>query len=287
MNKTPFDHRDAMPEESDGIGRRRFITTSVAVGFAAAVQPVMADAIHTGSDGIVAGEVKVKVPDGEIPAYRAYPAKGNSPFPIILVAHEIFGVHEYIQDVCRRLAKLGYFAISSDLYSRQGDVSKIDNIKDILANVVSKVSDQQFLGDLDATVAYASSTGKGDGKRLGITGFCWGGRVTWMYAAHNPKVKAGVAWYGPLGGAPEKAVINHASEIKGAVLGLYGGKDTGIPMEDVEKMRAAIKGGKSEIVVYPEAPHGFHADYRPSYDATAAADGWNRLETWFKLHGVA
>jgi carboxymethylenebutenolidase len=287
MNRIPFDHRDAWVGSAppQGLGRRHFLTSSVAVGFALAAQPVMAQAIHTDSEGLVAGQVKIPVPGGEIPAYRAFPAKGG-PFPTILVVHEIFGVHEHIQDVVRRLAKLGYYAICADLYSRQGDVSQMASVQDIIDKVVSKVSVPQFLADLDSTVAYAGKTGKADTARLGVTGFCWGGRATWLYAAHNPHVRAGVAWYGPLNGAPEGSAIAHAGEIKGAVLGLYAGKDAHIPLSDVEKMREALKGGKSEIIVYPEADHGFHADYRPSYDAKAAADGWQRLRDWFKKNGV-
>jgi carboxymethylenebutenolidase len=289
MKKTRFDHRDAWadPTSLEGLNRRRFMTSSVAVGFALAAQPVLADAIHTDTAGIVAGPVMVPVTGGEIPAFRAYPDKGG-PFPVILVAHEIFGVHEYIQDVVRRLAKLGYYAIAPDLYSRQGDVSQMASVKDIIDQVVAKVPDSQFLSDLDSTVAYAHTSGKADVSRLGVTGFCWGGRATWLYAAHNPAVKAAVAWYGPLTGDDSRpGAIQLAGKITAPVLGLYAGKDGNITAANVSAMRAALQGGKSEIIVYPEASHGFHADYRPTYDEAAAKDGWQRMQAWFKKNGVA
>ena len=291
MNKIPFDHRPAWVEPGDekpALNRRGFLTTSVAVGFAAAVQPVMAQVIHTDSEGIVAGQVMVPVKDGQIPAYRAYPAKGTAPFPTVIVAHEIFGVHEHIQDVVRRFAKLGYFAITPDLYSRQGDVAKMENIDDVM-KVVRATPDAQVLADLDSTVDYLGKTGQADVNRLGITGFCWGGRVTWIYAAHNPKVKAGVAWYGPLTSAdPNRpSAISLAPTIKAPILGLYAGKDAHITQDDVSAMRQAIKGTKSEIVVYPDADHGFNADYRPTYNKQAAEDAWKRLKEWFKANGVA
>jgi carboxymethylenebutenolidase len=289
MNKIRFDHRDAWtdPAAAFGVNRRRFMTNSVAVGFALAAQPVLADAIHTDEAGLIAGQVMVPVAGGDIPAYRAFPDKGG-PFPVILVVHEIFGVHEYIQDVVRRLAKLGYYAIAADLYSRQGDVSKMASVRDIIEQVVAKVPDQQFLSDLDSTVAYSAKTGKADVSRLGITGFCWGGRATWLYSAHNPAVTAAVAWYGPLTGDDRRpGAIQLAGRIKTPVLGLYAGKDGNITAADVAAMRAALQGGNSEIIVYPEANHGFHADYRPSYDEGAAKDGWQRLQAWFKKNGVA
>jgi carboxymethylenebutenolidase len=272
--------------------RREFVVTTLATGFALAVQPVSAQTITTDTTGLTAGEVKIPTADGEFPAYRAMPASGG-PFPIVLVVHEIFGVHEYIQDICRRLAKLGYLAVAPDLYARQGDVSKMTDMGEIISKVVSKVPDAQVMADLDATVNWAEKSGKGDGSRLGITGFCWGGRIVWLYAAHNPKVKAGVAWYGRLVGQPSELQPKHpidiASSLKVPVLGLYGGKDQGIPLDTVEQMRQALKaaGNPSEIIVYPEAPHGFHADYRPSYRKEAAEDGWKRLQEWFKKYGVA
>jgi carboxymethylenebutenolidase len=271
--------------------RRNFVITSLTAGFALATQPISAQTITTDTNGLEAGEVKIPVADGEIPAYRAMPAKGKS-FPVVLVVQEIFGVHEHIKDICRRFAKLGHMAIAPALYARQGDTSQMTTMEQIRP-IVSKVPDAQVLSDLDATVAYAKKTGKGDTGHLGITGFCWGGRIVWLYAAHNPQLKAGVAWYGRLvGSATElqpKHPIDLAAQLKAPVLGLYGGKDQGIPLDTIEKMRAAVKaaGGKSEIIVYPEAGHGFNADYRPGYDKQAAQDGWQRLQDWFKKYGAA
>jgi carboxymethylenebutenolidase len=273
--------------------RRTFVVSSLAVGFAMAVQPVSADTITTDTEGLTAGEVKVPVADGEIPAYRAMPAKGG-PFPTVLVVQEIFGVHEHIKDICRRFAKLGYYAIAPEMYARQGDVSKLTAFPEIL-QIVNKVPDKQVMSDLDAAVAYSKGTGKADTSKLAITGFCWGGRIVWLYAAHNPNLKAGVAWYGRLvsaGPATElqpKYPIDLAADLKAPVLGLYGEADTGIPVPTVEKMREALKAAKkpSEIVLYPATPHGFYADYRPSYTPKAAADGWAKLQAWFKKNGVA
>ena len=272
--------------------RREFVVTMLASGFALAVQPVSAQTLHTDDKGLIAGEVKIPVNDGEIPAYRAMPA-GSGPFPVILVVQEIFGVHEYIKDVCRRFAKLGYIAVAPELYSRQGDVSKLSDIQQILSDVVSKVPDAQVVSDLDAAVAWAEKSGKGNVAKLGVTGFCWGGRIVWLYAAHSNKLKAGVAWYGSLAGQVNKLKpknpIDLAALLKAPVLGLYGGADQGIPLETIENMRKALKtaGSKSEIVVYPDTPHGFHADYRPSYRKAQAEDGWKKLQDWFKTHGVA
>jgi carboxymethylenebutenolidase len=272
--------------------RREMMMTALAVGFAAAVQPVRADTvITTSAEGLTAGEVTIPVADGEIPAYRAMPAKGG-PFPVVLVVQEIFGVHEHIKDVCRRFAREGYCAIAPELYARQGDVSKLTDYREIFAQVVSKVPDAQVMSDLDAAVAWAARSGIGDAARAGVTGFCWGGRITWLYAAHNPKLKAGVAWYGRLAGGPTelqpKYPLDLAAELQAPVLGLYGGQDQGIPLADVEKMRAALAAAKqpSEIVVFPDAPHGFHADYRPSYRAAEAKDGWERCLAWFRRNGV-
>ena len=272
--------------------RREFVVTTLATGFALAVQPVSAQTITTDTNGLVAGEIKIPVKDGEIPGYRALPATGKG-FPTVLVVQEIFGVHEHIKDICRRFAKAGHMAIAPELYARQGDVSQISNINEIISKVVSKVPDAQVMSDLDATVEYAGKTGKANTGKLGITGFCWGGRIVWLYAAHNPKLKAGVAWYGRLVGQPDelhpKHPIDLAASLKAPVLGLYGGKDRGIPLDTVEKMREALKaaGSKSEIIVYTEADHGFHADYRPSYNKEAAQDGWNKLREWFKKNGAA
>jgi carboxymethylenebutenolidase len=276
---------------NEKLTRRKFMATvSLATGFAMAVRPVGAKTLTTDTKGLIVGAVKIPVKDGEIPAYRAQPASGTN-FPTILVIQEIFGVHEHIQDVVRRLAKLGYLAIAPELFVRQGDVSKLSSVEEIRA-VVAKVPDAQVLSDLDATLAWAVRSSKGNGDRVGITGFCWGGRITWLYAAYNPKVKAGVAWYGRLVGESTTLTPKHPVDIAPTlsvpVLGLYGGKDTGIPLESVEKMRTLLKSGrsKSEIVVYPEAPHAFFADYRPSYRETEAKEGWERLQEWFKSQGL-
>ena len=271
--------------------RREFVVTAIGTGFALAVQPAYGEAIKTDSSGLVAGEVKIPVADGEVPAYRAMPVTGKN-FPTVLVVQEIFGVHEYIQDVCRRFAKLGYFAVAPALFARQGDVSKMSEMSEI-SKVVSRVPDAQVMSDLDAAVDWASKSGKANTAKLGITGFCWGGRIVWLYAAHNPKLKAGVAWYGRLVGERDplhpKYPIDVVSELKAPVLGLYGEKDNGIPLDTIEQMRKAVQaaGKTAEIVVLPNAGHAFHADYRPSYRAEAAAEGWKRLLAWFKKYGVA
>jgi carboxymethylenebutenolidase len=283
------DARSLLPPTD--LNRRHFVVTTLASGFALAVQPVTAQTITTSADGLEAGEVKIPVKDGEIPAYRAMPAKGG-PFPVVLVVQEIFGVHEHIKDICRRLAKLGYLAVAPELYARQGDVSKETDIQKLISTVVSKVPDGQVLSDLDAAAAWAKASGKGDVSRLAITGFCWGGRIVWLYAAHNPSLKAGVAWYGRLVGTSDelhpKQPLDVVSDLKAPVLGLYGGADTGIPKETVERMQKALQDARqpSEIVLYPDAPHGFHADYRPTYRQQQADDGWNRLKQWFKEHGA-
>lgn len=272
--------------------RREFVVTTLAAGFALAVQPVTAETITTDTADLEAGEVKIPTNDGEMPAYMARPAKGES-FPVILVVQEIFGVHEHIKDICRRFAKLGYLAVAPELYARQGDVSKETDIQQIIAKVVSKVPDAQVMSDLDATVAWAAKSGKGNTDKLGITGFCWGGRIVWLYSAHNPKLKAGVAWYGRLSSPKDDLHPRHpldlVAELKAPVLGLYGGDDKGIPNDQVAKMNADLKaaGKPSEIHLYDGAPHGFHADYRPSYRKTEAEDGWKRCLEWFKKNGVA
>ena len=270
------------------------LTAWLPQGFARMVQPIAMSTITTDTQGLTAGEIKIETRDGPVPAYRALPNK-DGPFPLILVVQEIFGVHEHIKDVCRRLAKLGYFAIAPELYFRQGDVSKMTDNQEIFAKVVNHVSDSQVMSDLDAAVVWAKSTGKADSSRLGITGFCWGGRITWTYCVHNPKVRAGVAWYGRLV-APSKAPLQPAYPVELApclkvpVRGLYGGQDASITAADVEQMRAALKAAgntTSEIIVYPEAPHAFYADYRPNYRKEAAEDGWKQMQAWFKQHGVA
>jgi carboxymethylenebutenolidase len=268
------------------MNRRGFVTTLAAAGFALAVQPVQASTvISTDASGLDAGSATVKVSGGELPIYYARPAQGDK-LPVVLVVQEIFGVHEHIRDVCRRLAKQGYLALAPELFFRQGDPTKLENVADILSSIVSKVPDAQVMADLDACAEWAATRG-GDAARLAITGFCWGGRITWLYAAHNPRLKAGVAWYGRLDGAPSDNQPRHpidiAANLNAPVLGLYGGQDQGIPLDDVEAMREAIKaaGKPSDIVVYPDAPHAFHADYRPSFRKTEAEDGWKRLLEWF------
>jgi carboxymethylenebutenolidase len=271
--------------------RRQVLVTSLAGGFALAVQPVAAGTINTSSDGLVAGEVKIPVADGEIPGYRAMPAKGRN-FPVVLVVQEIFGVHEHIRDVCRRFAREGYLAVAPELYARQGDVSKMTDWKQIFAEVVSRVPDAQVMSDLDATVAWADKSSKGNAEKVAITGFCWGGRITWLYAAHSAELKAGVAWYGRLRGQATELQprypLDVVAELKAPVLGLYGGQDQGIPLEDVEAMRTALQaaGKPGEIIVFPEAGHAFFADYRPSFRADDAAAGWARCLAWFRSHGV-
>jgi len=271
------------------VDRRTFVVSSLGAGFALAVMPVTAQTITTSANGLIAGEVKVPAQGGDMPAYRALPATGSN-FPVILVVQEVFGVHEHIRDVCRRLAKEGYFAIAPELYARQGDPTKYTDTSKLMSEIVSKVPDAQVMGDFDAAVAYAKASGKADVNRLGITGFCWGGRIVLMYAAHNPNVKGAVAWYGPTAraySAGDKPALDVAPQIKGAVLGLYGGADGGIPNDTVEKMFAALKAAgntKSAYVIYPDTPHAFYADYRPSYRKDAADDGWKRATAWFKAN---
>jgi carboxymethylenebutenolidase len=281
------------------VSRRGFIVGSLAAGFALAAQPVAAQTVvTTDARGLEAGEVRIPVRGGvEMPGYRAMPAGGKN-LPVALVVQEIFGVHEHIKDVCRRFAKLGYLAVAPSLYFRQGDTTQL-KMEDVM-KVVARVPDEQVMSDLDSAVAWARATRRSDAKRIGITGFCWGGRIVWLYSAHSRELDAGVAWYGrlvaradqPANPLTPRQPVDVAGELNAPVLGLYGGKDTGIPLDTVERMRAALKGSKSkaarasEIVVYPEAAHGFHADYRPSYNREAAADGWQRLQAWFKKHGA-
>jgi carboxymethylenebutenolidase len=271
--------------------RRAFIVGSLAAGFALAVLPVSAKTITTDTNGLTVGEVKIPVKDGSIPGYRAMPDTGG-PFPTILVVQEVFGVHEHIKDICRRLAKVGYFAVAPALYAREGDVVGMSDIKQIM-QVIAKVPERQVASDLDATAAWAKSTGKADTSKLGIVGFCWGGRQVWLYAAHNPQLKAGVSWYGalqrPKNNMTPDNPIDLVQHINAPILGLYGGADPGIPVAQIDAMRTALKaaGKPSEIVVYPDTPHGFNADYRPSYRPQQAKDGWQRMLAWFKQHGVA
>jgi carboxymethylenebutenolidase len=277
------------------LDRRDFLVTKLTTGFALTTLPISAATITTDAEGLEAGEISIPVGDGKIPGYRAAPKNGKA-FPVVLVVQEIFGVHEHIKDMCRRFAKLGYLAIAPELYARQGDVSGMTDIQNIISKVVSKVPDAQVMSDLDSTVAWAAKSGKGNTAKLGITGFCWGGRIVWLYSAHNPKLRAGVAWYGRLVGQTSDLQPKHPVDVAGSlhapVLGLYGAQDQGIPQDSVEKMRVALKAGSaaaqaSEIVVYPKAGHGFNADYRPGYDQESAQDGWKRLQEWFKKNGAA
>lgn len=276
----------------DGFTRRGFLVTSLASGFALASNPVLAQAITTDSKGLVAGEVSIAVTDGKIPAYRAMPAKPGK-YPVMLVVQEIFGVHEHIKDMCRRYAKMGYHAIAPELFARQGDVSALTDIPTILSQVVSKVPDAQVCADLDATLAFARASGHADAKRTGLVGYCWGGRTAWVYARHNSKLNAAVAYYGLLEGlkAPDlrpQDPIEFAESIRVPVLGLYSGIDAFVKQETIAKMRGLInKGGSgSEIVVFPNVDHGFNADYRPSYDRAAATYAQKLANDWFKKYGM-
>ncbi|HEU4458577.1 MAG TPA: dienelactone hydrolase family protein [Methylibium sp.] len=275
--------------------RRDFVATSIGSGFAAAVLPVSAQTITTSSEGLTAGPIEFAAGDRSIPAYRAQPAQPAGKLPVVLVISEIFGVHEHIADVARRFAKQGYLAIAPEMFVRQGDAKAYTDIPKLMAEVVSKKPDTQALSDLDAAVTWAAANG-GDTARLGATGFCWGGRITWLYSAHNPRLKAGVAWYGRLVGDANamtpKQPVDLAGSLNAPVLGLYGEKDGGIPLDTVDKMKTALASGNvaakaSNFVVYPDAPHAFHADYRPSYRKDAAEDGWKRCLAWFRAWGVA
>jgi carboxymethylenebutenolidase len=274
------------------LSRRGFMTASAAVtaGYTLAAGPVRAEVIKTPTDGLTVGDAKIKVADGEMPGYFARPANATNP-PVVLVAMEIFGLHEYIKDVTRRLAKLGALAVAPDYYFRKGtDLTKITDMKELLP-IVNAKPDAELLSDLDATVAWAKAQG-GDTNRLGIIGFCRGGRTVWEYAAHNSGLKAGVAFYGPLvdpqNPAWPKSPMQLAPDMKAPVLGLYGSADTGIPVAQVEAMKAALAENKktAEFKIYPDAPHGFHADYRASYRKEAAEDGWNQMQSWFRKYGV-
>ncbi|WP_337179651.1 dienelactone hydrolase family protein [Hydrogenophaga borbori] len=278
-----------------GPTRRTALKAALGAGYAAAAAPLMAQtAIRTPSDGLTVGEVMIDVAGFKMPAYRAAPA-GKTGLPVVLVLSEIFGVHEYLADTARRVATAGYLAIAPELFVRQGDAQGYGEMAKLIAEVISQVPDAQVMGDLDATVKWAAANG-GDTSKLGITGFCWGGRQVWLYSAHNPAVKAGVAWYGRLVGQQNaltpKNPVDVAGQLHGPVLGLYGAADTGIPLDTVDKMKAALGAGSpaakgSEFVVYPDAPHAFHADYRPSFRKEPAEDGWKRALAWFKQHGVA
>jgi carboxymethylenebutenolidase len=271
--------------------RREFlITSAAAAGYTLAAGPLRAERITTSAEGLVAGDVSIPVGDRSIGGYRARP-RSDLRLPVVLVVQEIFGVHEYIRDVCRRLANAGYLAVAPDLYARYGDPTKMTDPQEIIRGVVAKVPDAEVMRDLDATAAWAATDG-GHAERLAITGFCWGGRITWLYAAHAPKLRAGVAWYGRLVGDATPNLPQHpveiAAQLRAPVLGLYGAEDSGIPLDTVERMRKAIADAKgpSQIHVYDGAPHGFHADYRPSYRREAAEDGWKRLLDWLRKYGV-
>ncbi len=297
--KTEFDA--LLPGQSTELGstRRTALKAALGVGYAATAMPIMAQtAIKTSSDGLKTGETMFEVNGFKVPAFYAAPA-GKTDLPVILVIQEIFGVHEYIADTARRFAKAGYLAIAPDLYARQGDASKYGEMAKLMAEVVSKVPDAQVMADLDGAVKWAGAIG-GDLKKVGITGFCWGGRITWLYAEQSKNVKAGVAWYGRLVGTPSALSptnpLDLAAGLNAPVLGLYGGQDGGIPVATVDQMKAALldagaKGNAaakaSEFVIYPDAPHAFHADYRPSFRKEAAEDGFKRALAWFKTHGVA
>ncbi len=277
-----------------GATRRTAIKVALGVGYAATAMPIMAQtAIKTSSEGLKTGETSYDVGGFKVPAYFAAP-EGKTNLPVVLVVQEIFGVHEYIADTCRRFAKAGYLAIAPELYARQGDPTKYGEIAKLIAEVVNKVPDAQVMGDLDGAVKWAGANG-GNVDKVAITGFCWGGRITWLYAGQGP-VKAGVAWYGRVVGTPNdlmpKNPIDLAASMKAPVLGLYGEKDGGIPLDTLDKMKAALAAGNAaskaaQFVVYPDAPHAFHADYRPSYRKEAAEDGFKRCLEWFKANGVA
>jgi carboxymethylenebutenolidase len=283
-------HMPVLDLPPDSPQRRDFLIAAGAAGFALAAQPVMAQQlITTPADGLTTGEITTASADGKrLPLYFARPKAQPNP-PVVLVIQEIFGVHEHIRDVCRRFAQAGYLAISPELYFRHGDPRALGSVQEIIERIVSKVDDANVMSDLDSCVAWAKEQG-GDVARLNITGFCWGGRITWLYAAHQPALRSAVAWYGRLDGVPGELTphqpLDLTDQIKAPVLGLYGGKDQGIPVSDVDAMRAALQKSssaaarKSEIVLYPEAPHAFHADYRPSYQKTEAMDGWKRCLAW-------
>lgn len=290
--KQDFDSLINNHPRPDAGGRRDFLQTTLGVGFAAAALPVAAQTvIKTDADGLKAGEITLTVNGQQVPVYRAMP-EGKSNLPVIIVTSEIFGVHEHIADVARRFAKQGYLALAPDFFVRQGDVNTQPSVAELIKNIISKVPDAQVMADIDACVAWAKENG-GNIKKLGITGFCWGGRITWLYAGHNPQVKAGVAWYGRLVGDKNEFQtsypIDGASKLKVPILGLYGAKDAGISLESVEKMKAALATGssKSTFHVYENSGHAFHADYRPSYVEVDAKDGWQRCLAWFKENGVA
>jgi carboxymethylenebutenolidase len=273
------------------LSRRGFMSASAATaaGYTLAAGPVRADAIQTDATGLTVGDAKVAVAGGEMPIYFARPAGVANP-PVILVAMEIFGLQEYIKDVTRRLAKLGALAVAPDYYFRKGDLTKITEMPALFPIVNSKTDDELF-ADLDATTAWAKAQG-GNTDRLGIMGFCRGGRTVWRYSTHNPNLKAGVAFYGSLADPPNEAMplnaIGTAKDVKEPVLGLYGAEDAGISADHIDQMKKALAaaGKTAEFKIYPGAPHGFHADYRPSYRKEAAEDGWKQMTSWFQKYKV-
>jgi carboxymethylenebutenolidase len=273
------------------ISRRTFIAGAISTGYAVAAAPVLADAIQTDRIGLRDGTVSIPTKDGSVPAYYARP-EGTGKYPVVLVIHEIFGVHEHIQDVCRRYAKAGYLAIAPELFVRQGDVRQYKAIPDLLQNIVLKAPDAQVNGDLDSTLAYARQHLSGDPKRAGAVGFCWGGRAVWEYAYHNPSLTAGLAYYGRVEGMKADIrpldPIDIGDKIKVPVLGLYAEMDNGISLESVAKMQAALNesGSGSKIVVFPGVGHAFNADYRTSYNREAAEKAWTLGLAWFKQHGL-
>ena len=297
--KNEFDALLPGKSNEAGTSRRTALKAALGVGYAVAALPIMAQtAVKTSSDGLKTGETTFEVNGFKVPAFYAAPV-GKTNLPVILVIQEIFGVHEYIADTARRIAQVGYLAIAPELFARQGDASSYNEMAKLMSEVVAKVPDEQVMADLDGAVKWAAANG-GNPAKVGITGFCWGGRITWLYAAHSSNVKAGVAWYGRLVGTPSALTPKHplelASGLRSPVLGLYGGQDGGIPVATVEQMKVALadaagKGNAaakaSEFVVYPDAPHAFHSDYRPSYRRDAAEDGFKRAMAWFKAHGVA
>jgi len=268
---------------------RRSIALALAGGYAVAAFSAEADPIHTDEKGLVTATVEIQTSDRKIPAYLARPAaKGKH--PVVFVNSEVFGVHEWVKDICRRLAKAGYVALAPDLFVRTGDPSKTTDMK-VVMDIVKAQPEPQVLGDTTASLKWLAAQPFADMKRLGVTGFCWGGGATWRCCETFPEFKAGVAWYGPLKAGPYPRIppLDGVKDLKCPVLGLYGGQDKGIPQPDIEAMRAAIKanGKQAEIVVYPDAQHGFLADYRPSYNAEASADAWKKMLAFFKAHGVA
>jgi carboxymethylenebutenolidase len=270
------------------LARRGFVASGLISGFTLATTVVHAQAIHTSSARLVVGETNIPTGEGVLPAYFARP-EGEGPFPTVLVVEEIFGVHEYIKDICRRLAKAGYLAVATEYYARIGDLSKMTDVGAIVRDVISHEPDNTLMNDMDSTAAWARAN-HGNAQKLAVMGFCRGGRAVWLYAAHNAELKAAVAFYGPVNtpatSIQPKNVLDIAAQIKCPLLGMYGGKDPSIAVSDVEKAeRLAKDAGKTvEIVIYPDAGHGFHADYRPSYNAHDAQDGWARALAWFQKY---